>query len=113
MPIGRGREPAGGAGNFLAAGAKECSWWKGKSVTPLDQVGADIRTDKKQVLKQVLSPMPIVPSKRNIEIPGAKAVRRINSDRPEFYLREMRLRSGSESTPVQDEQPAGRIRPGN
>ena len=61
---------------------------EGKSVTPLNQVGADIRTDKKQALKRVLSPVPIVPSKRNIEIPGAKAVRRVNSEHPEFYLRE-------------------------
>lgn len=61
---------------------------EGKSVTALNQVGAEIRTDKKQLLKQVLSPVPIIPSKRNIEIPGAKAVRRINSERPEFYLRE-------------------------
>jgi hypothetical protein len=61
---------------------------EGKSVTSLNQVGAEIRTDKKQRLKQVLSPVPIIPSKRNIEIPGAKAARRINSERPEFYLRE-------------------------
>jgi hypothetical protein len=40
-------------------------------------------------LKQVLSPVPIVPNKRNIELPGAKSVRRINSERPEFYLREV------------------------
>jgi hypothetical protein len=61
---------------------------EGKSVTPLDQVGAEVRADKKQRLKQVLSPVPIIPSKHNIEIPGAKAVRRVNSERPEFYLRE-------------------------
>jgi hypothetical protein len=61
---------------------------EGKSVTPLDQVGAAIKTDKKQLLKRVLSPVPIVPDKRNVEIPGAKAIRRINSERPEFYLRE-------------------------
>jgi hypothetical protein len=61
---------------------------EGKSVTPLDQVGAEMRTDKKQRLKQVLSPVPIVPDKRNLEVPGAKAIRRINSQRPEFYLRE-------------------------
>jgi len=61
---------------------------EGKSVTPLDQVGAEMRTDKKQRLKQILSPVPIVPSKKNIELPGARAVRRINSERPEFYLRE-------------------------
>jgi hypothetical protein len=61
---------------------------EGKSVTPLDQVAAQIRTDKKQLLKQVLTPVPIVPGKRNVEIAGAKATRRINSERPEFYLRE-------------------------
>ena len=61
---------------------------EGKSVTPLDQVGAEIKNDKTQRLKQVLSPVPIVPSKRNIQIAGPKAVRRINSVRPEFYLRE-------------------------
>jgi hypothetical protein len=61
---------------------------EGKSVTPLDQAEAQVRTDKKQLLKQVLSPIPIVPGKRNVEITGAKAVRRINSERPEFYLRE-------------------------
>jgi len=61
---------------------------EGKSVTELDQVGAEIRTDKKQLLKQIFSPVPIVPSKKNIELPGARAVRRINSERPEFYLRE-------------------------
>jgi len=61
---------------------------EGKSVTALDQVGAEIHTDKKQALKQVLSPVPIVSSKRNIQIDGAKATRRVNSERPEFYLRE-------------------------
>jgi len=61
---------------------------EGKSVTPLGQAEAAIHTDKKQLLKQVLSPVPIVQGKRNVEIPGAKAVRRINSERPEFYLRE-------------------------
>ena len=61
---------------------------EGKSVTSLNQVGAEIKTDKKQLLKQVLSPVPIVPNKRNVELAGAKSVRRINSERPEFYLRE-------------------------
>jgi hypothetical protein len=61
---------------------------EGKSVTPLDQAPAEIRTDKKQLLKQVLSPVPIVPGKRNVQLEGAKAIRRINSEGPEFYLRE-------------------------
>ena len=61
---------------------------EGKSVTPLEQVGSQVRTDKKTLLKQVLSPIPVVPGKRNVEIPGAKAKTRINSSAPEFYLRE-------------------------
>jgi hypothetical protein len=61
---------------------------EGKSVTPIAQVGSQVKTDKKTFLKQVLSPIPIVPGKRNVEIPGAKAKTRINSSGPEFYLRE-------------------------
>jgi hypothetical protein len=60
----------------------------GKSVKPLGQVGSQIKTDKKQYLKQVLSPIPIVPSKRNVEIPGNKASIRVTSGQAEFYLRE-------------------------
>src|SRR5262249_44706429 len=61
---------------------------EGKSVTPLEQAEAEIRTDKKQLLKKVLSPVPIVPGKRNVQLEGPRAIRRINSERPEFYLRE-------------------------
>jgi len=60
----------------------------GKSVKPLDQVGSRIKTDKKQYLKQVLSPIPIVPSKRNVQIPGSRASIRVTSGQAEFYLRE-------------------------
>jgi len=60
----------------------------GKQLTPLVQVGAGIHTDKKQVFKQIVSPIPIVPGKRNIEIPGARAKVRITTTTPEFYLRE-------------------------
>jgi hypothetical protein len=62
---------------------------EGKSVTPMGQVGSQTKTDKKTFLKQVLSPIPIVPGKRNVEIPGAKAkIRIVTSVSPEFYLRE-------------------------
>ncbi|HXY25148.1 MAG TPA: hypothetical protein VEI73_10900 [Candidatus Acidoferrum sp.] len=60
----------------------------GKSVTPLEQAGSQISTDKKQFLKQVLSPIPIVRSKQNIEIPGGHAKVRITNAQVEFYLRE-------------------------
>jgi hypothetical protein len=60
----------------------------GKSVKRLEQVGSEIKTDKKQYLKRALSPIPIVPSKRNVQIPGARANVRVTSGQAEFYLRE-------------------------
>src|SRR5580693_5104808 len=44
--------------------------FEGKSVRKIEQAGAQVRTDKATVLKEVLSPIPIVPSKHYIEIPG-------------------------------------------
>ena len=79
LPIAPGIFLPGGEGMFVL---------EGKSVTPLEQAGAEVHADKKQTLKQILSPVPVVPSKKNVELPGAKATRRINSERPEFYLRE-------------------------
>ncbi|MGC1620570.1 MAG: hypothetical protein WA765_18920 [Candidatus Acidiferrum sp.] len=61
---------------------------EGKAVKRLGQVGSQEKTDKKTVLKQILSPIPIVASKKNIEIPGARATVRLTSTAPEFYLRE-------------------------
>jgi len=60
----------------------------GKYVMHLEQVGSQAKTDKKQFLKQVLSPIPIVPSQRNVEIPGSHATMRISNTQAEFYLRE-------------------------
>jgi hypothetical protein len=60
----------------------------GKSVKPLEQVGSEIKTDKKQYLKRVLSPIPIIPSKQNVQIPGSRASIRVTHGQAEFYLRE-------------------------
>jgi len=60
----------------------------GKHVTQLEQAGAGVKTDKKQFLKQVLSPIPIVPGKRNVDIPGSRAKIRVTNTQLEFYLRE-------------------------
>jgi hypothetical protein len=60
----------------------------GKYVMHLEQVGSEIKTDKKQYLKRVLSPIPIVSSKHNVQIPGAHATIRVTNARAEFYLRE-------------------------
>jgi hypothetical protein len=63
--------------------------FEGKSVKKIEQVGSQLRADRKNVVKQVLSPIPIVPSKHYIEIPGTRAPSRLTSSNPEFYLREV------------------------
>jgi hypothetical protein len=60
----------------------------GKHVSQLEQAGAEIRTDKKNFLKQVLVPIPVVPGKRNVDIPGTRAKVRVSNTNVEFYLRE-------------------------
>jgi hypothetical protein len=60
----------------------------GKHVTQLEQAGSEVKTDKKQLLKQVFSPIPIVSGKRNVDIPGSHATVRLSNTQLEFYLRE-------------------------
>ena len=59
----------------------------GKAVLPLTQVEAGLKTDKGQLLKQVLIPIPIVPSRRNVRVAGQQAKFRIRNSQPEFYMR--------------------------
>src|SRR5215475_14320752 len=61
---------------------------EGKAVTPLEQAPLETHRDKKQFLKQVITPIPIVPGKTNIELAGAHAKIRLDPSRLEFYLRE-------------------------
>jgi hypothetical protein len=61
---------------------------EGKKPTLLEQAGVEAHRDKKQFLKQIASPIPIVPSKTNIELPGAHAKTRLDPSHLEFYLRE-------------------------
>ncbi len=61
---------------------------EGKSVTALEQAGSQVKMDKKRFVQQALSPIPIIPSKHHVEIPGARAKLRITNGQPEFYLRE-------------------------
>jgi hypothetical protein len=61
---------------------------EGKKVTLLEQAGLEAHRDKKQFLKQIASPIPIVPSKTNLELQGAHAGLRLDPSHLEFYLRE-------------------------
>jgi len=82
LPVGQGVFLPNGEGMFAVAG---------NTVTPLEQVGAQTRTDKKRVVAQVISPVPLIPGKRNVEIPGVASKIRVSiaTGPPEFYLREV------------------------
>jgi hypothetical protein len=59
----------------------------GKSVAKIPQAPADVKFSKKQMLKQVLIPIPIVPSRHTVSLIGAHAKLRIVSAQTEFYMR--------------------------
>ena len=85
-----------GGGIFLPPGEGMFAV-EGKSVIPIPQVGSAVKTDRKNQLKRVLSPLPIIPAKQNIELEGKRATLRINSANPEFYLRELTTEDEQES----------------
>src|ERR1700719_785290 len=61
--------------------------YDGKSVLRLTQAQADNKLDKTKVIEQVLVPIPIVPSRRNLSIPRPHAEVRVHNEQPEFYMR--------------------------
>jgi hypothetical protein len=61
---------------------------EGKTIRILDQAGSELKTDKKRVIAEVLSPVKVVPGKQTVVMQGAHAAVRLKTDHPEFYLRE-------------------------
>jgi hypothetical protein len=59
----------------------------GKSVLQVPQAETSSHASKVRFLEKVLVPVPIVPSRNIIQIPGAHAKFRLNTHQPEFYLR--------------------------
>jgi len=59
----------------------------GRVVLPLSQVGAELKLDKGRLLTQVLVPVPVVPTRHKVQIPGKHAQFRITQGQPEFYMR--------------------------
>jgi hypothetical protein len=59
----------------------------GKAIYPLTQAEADMKFSKTQMLKQVLIPVPIVPTRHTISLRGARAKFRLKSTQTEFYMR--------------------------
>jgi hypothetical protein len=61
--------------------------YDGKSVLRLTQAQAENKLDKAKVVEQVLVPVPVVPSRRNLTIPRPHAEVRVHNEQPEFYMR--------------------------
>jgi hypothetical protein len=59
----------------------------GTKVIALTQAQTDVKLDKKQVMKQILVPIPIIPSRQTISMVGARAKIRSVNDQLEFYMR--------------------------
>jgi hypothetical protein len=57
-------------------------------VLKLEQAGSEVKRDKKRFLEQIISPVPLVPGKQNVQLPGKRASLRITGKSVEFYLRE-------------------------
>jgi hypothetical protein len=71
---------------FLPAG--EGVWaFDGDKVSKLAPVDADIKFSKTQMLKQVLIPIPIVPTRHTVSLKGTRAKFRMDPGQIEFYMR--------------------------
>jgi hypothetical protein len=76
-----------GSGTFLPSEEGMFSV-EGKKITHLEQAELESHRDKKQTLKQIITPIPIVSGKTNVELAGARAKMRLDPSHLEFYLRE-------------------------
>ncbi len=71
---------------FLPAG--EGVWsYDGDKISKLSPVDADIKFSKSQMLKQVLIPIPIVPTRHTVSLKGTRAKFRLDPGQIEFYMR--------------------------
>jgi len=101
LRVGEGAFLPSGEGMFLV---------EGKSIRILDQAGSEMKMDKKRVIAQVLSPVPLVPGKQTLVMQGAHSAVRLKNDHPEFYLREAPLDPNSTSS-IQRSRRAGESGP--
>lgn len=60
---------------------------EGAAIRPLAQNLAQVRLDKGRLLTQILVPLPTIPTRHRIELPGPRAELRVAAELPEFYMR--------------------------
>jgi hypothetical protein len=93
-----------GEGVFLPSG-EGMFVVEGKTIRLVQQVGTQIKTDKARRIEQVLSPVPLVPGKKNVSIPGTRATLRLRSKNPEFFLREVPSEAERDSGVIKSSRP--------
>jgi len=76
-----------GDGAFLPSG-EGMFVVEGKTIRILDHASSELKMDKKRVIAEILSPVKVVPGKQTVVMQGARAVVRLKTNNPEFYLRE-------------------------
>lgn len=59
----------------------------GNSVFPLKQSAASAKLDKGHLIEQIAVPMPVIPSRASVDLPGKHASFRTVNPVPEFYFR--------------------------
>src|SRR3974390_386421 len=79
LPVAQGVYLPSGEGLFVV---------EGKTVRLLEQAGSNNKVDRMRSIEQGLLPIPIVPGKVTVNIPGTRANLRLRTTTPEFYLRE-------------------------
>lgn len=61
--------------------------WDGQHLQPVPQDLAESRLNKGRFLAQILSPVPVIPTRYTIQLKGAHASLRVRVPEPSFYLR--------------------------
>ncbi len=56
-------------------------------ILSLEQSATEVKLDKGRLLTQILVPVPVIPTRHKVHIPGKHSTVRIRSLQPEFYLR--------------------------
>jgi len=59
----------------------------GTSAVPLPQAETSSKISKQRLLEQVMVPIPIIPSRQDVSVQGARSKFRLHNRQPEFYLR--------------------------
>jgi hypothetical protein len=59
----------------------------GRNILPLKQSAASAKLDKGHLVEQIAVPLPVIPSRSTVDLPGPHASFRTTNPTPEFYFR--------------------------